>query len=77
MEQDEAVKRMLLRKFLTKPALERLGRVRLANPVLASQLETYLVQAYASGQIKQVTDEELKKILELLTKKRETKIRRV
>ncbi|MFZ3077195.1 MAG: DNA-binding protein [Candidatus Aenigmatarchaeota archaeon] len=77
MAQIEQMKKTLLRQILSKEALERLGRVRMANPNLATQLELYLIQLYQGGQLKGVVDDEkLKQILDLLTKKREWKIRR-
>lgn len=77
MSQVEQMKKTLLRQILSKEALERLGRVRIANPSLAAQLELYLIQLYQAGQLKgAVDDEKLKQILDLLTKKREWKIRR-
>ena len=73
----EAAKKMVLRKVLTKDALERLSRVRIANPVVASQLELYLVQVYQSGQLKETIDDaKLKHILSVLTEQKKTKIRR-
>ncbi len=75
--QVEAMKKNILRKMLSKEALERLGRVRVANPMLASQLEIYLIQLFQSGQLKEnITDEKLKQILDVLTTKRQTKIRK-
>ena len=72
----EAVKKEILRKILTKNAVERLGRVRLVNPGLAAQLEAYLVQLYQTGQIKQpISDDMLKKILESLTAKKKGSIK--
>jgi len=77
MAQIEQMKKTLLRQVLSKEALERLGRVRIANPNLAAQLELYLIQLYQAGQLKgAVDDAKLKQILDLLTKKREWKIRR-
>lgn len=77
MAQVEQMKKTLLRQILSKEALERLGRVRMANPNLASQIELYLIQLYQAGQLKgTVDDAKLKQILDLLTKKREWKIRR-
>ncbi len=71
----EAAKRMLLSKILDKGAMERLGRVRMANPMLAGQLELYLLQLSQAGQLKEtITDEKLRQILDSLVKKRETKI---
>jgi programmed cell death protein 5 len=73
----EELKKEILRKVLTKKAIERLGRVRIANPQLAAQIELYLVQLYQTGQLKEmVTEEKLKTILSLLTKKRDFRIRR-
>ncbi|MEM2969326.1 MAG: DNA-binding protein [Candidatus Bathyarchaeia archaeon] len=75
--QFEALKKEVLRKIMTKEALERLGRVRLVNPILASQLELYLFQVHQSGQLKEIIDDKkLKQILNVLTPKRETKIKR-
>jgi programmed cell death protein 5 len=73
----EILKKEILRKVLTKDALERLGRIKLVNPALASQLELYLVQLYQAGQItEKINDEMLKKILQTLTgKRRESRIR--
>ena len=72
----EMLKKEILRKILSKDAMERLGRVKLVNPVLASQLEAYLVQLYQMGQIKQtVSDEMLKKILASLTSKKKGSIK--
>jgi len=77
MAELEALKKSVLRKVLTKEALERLGRVRLANPVIAAQLEMYLFQLHQTGQLKEtIDDKKLKKILSVLVPKRKTKIRR-
>ena len=78
MKQFEALKKEILRKILTKNALERLGRIKLANPVLATQLELYLFQIYQSGQLKgSIDDRKLKQILSVLVpKKRKTRIKR-
>jgi programmed cell death protein 5 len=76
-EQIESAKRMILSRALNKEANERLGRVRLANPMLASQLELYIVQLYTMGQLKQtITDEKLKEILNEIAQKRNIKITR-
>jgi programmed cell death protein 5 len=78
MQQFEDMKKDTLRKVLSKSAFERLGRVKLANPVLATQLEMYLLQAYQAGQLKGgIDDKKLKQILNVLVpKKRKTKIKR-
>lgn len=71
----ERLKKIVLRKILTKEALERLGRVRLVKPQLAAQLELYLMQLYQSGQIKTtIDDSKLKSILDSLTTKKKFKI---
>ena len=76
LKQFDAMKNDILKKVLTKDALERLGRVRIANPLLATQLELYMVQLYQSGQMKgSISDKKLKQILDVLVpKKRKTKI---
>lgn len=73
----EAAKKAILRKILTKEAFERLGRVRVANPILAAQLELYLVQVFQTGQLREsIDDDKLKQILSVLTEKKKTRIRR-
>ncbi len=68
----------VLSRILDKAAYERLGNIRLVRPELARQLELYLIQLYQSGQIRNVvTDEQLKQILSMLTKKKDFKIRRL
>ena len=77
MVQIEQMKKTFLRQILSKEALERLGRVRIANPNLAARLELYLIQLYQAGQLKGTVDDgKLKQILDVLTKKREWKIKR-
>ncbi len=62
---------------MTKDALERMTRIKISSPVIASQLETYLIQAYQTGQLNgKINDNKLKQILEVLLPKRETKIKR-
>jgi programmed cell death protein 5 len=71
----EEMKKNIMKKILSKSAVERLGRIRLVKPDLASQLELYLVQLYQEGKLKrEITDEELKMILDSLTSKRGFKI---
>jgi len=76
MKQLEELKRQMLIKVLTKEAYERLGRVRSVNPNLAAQVELYLMQLYQTGRLKQVTDEQLRKILKLLSEKKSFNIKR-
>ena len=77
-EQIEKMKKELLRKVLTKEAMERLSRVRLANSTLATQLELTLVQMVQNGQARgHITDEQLRGILDTLTTvKKKTSISR-
>ncbi|NIM47049.1 MAG: hypothetical protein GTN40_02730 [Candidatus Aenigmarchaeota archaeon] len=73
----EALKKDVLRKALTKEALERLGRVRIANPLVATQLEIYLLQLYQTGQLKEtIDDKRLKHILKVLLPRKKMKIKR-
>jgi len=65
-----------LNKILDKKARERLANIRLIKPQLAMQLEVYLFQLYQAGQIKNITEEQLVKILSELGKKDEVKIKR-
>ena len=77
LEKMEALKKQLLGKILSKDAYERLGRVRFANPELASQAELYLLQIYQSGKLNDVvTDEQMKEILRILSGRREFTIRK-
>lgn len=78
-EEMERRKKQELRKVLTKDAIERLGRVRLADEEMASQLETYLVRLYQAGQIKnRITEDKLKQILKSIKseQKRDWNIKR-
>jgi len=75
LQELEKLKKTVMRKILTKEALERLGRIRLVKPNLATQLELYLLQLHQTGQIKSIIDDShLKKILESLTGKKKFKI---
>lgn len=76
-EEFESLKKETLRNILTKEAMERLGRVKLVNPVVASQLEIYLFQLVQTGQLKEMIDDaKLKNILDVLMPARKTKIKR-
>jgi len=75
MKRIEELKKIILKRILSKRAFERLGRIRLVKPELATQLELYLVQLYQAGKIKtEISDEQLRLILESLTSKREFRI---
>ncbi|MDI6798435.1 MAG: DNA-binding protein [Candidatus Aenigmarchaeota archaeon] len=71
MKRIEELKKIILKKILSRHAFERLGRIRLVKPALAAQLELYLVQLYQAGKLKtEISDEQLKLILESLTSKK-------
>ena len=71
-QQLDQLKKKLLNKHLTKEAIERLGRVRLAHPSLAEQAELVILQATQTGKIDLIGDKELKEILtELSSGKKE------
>jgi programmed cell death protein 5 len=73
----DAMKKEVMRKVLTKEAIERLGRVRVANPLVATQLEIYLFQLYQTGKLTEtIDDKRLKQILEVLSPERKIKIKR-
>ena len=64
-----------MKRILSKQAIERLGRIRVVKPELATQLELYLLQMYQAGKIKtEISDEQLKTILETLSSGKEFKI---
>lgn len=76
-EQIEAMKKVVLNRIMTKDARERLGRLKLVKPDVASQLELYLIQIYQSGKVEgQITDEQLKSILEMMSSKKEFNIQK-
>lgn len=63
IQQQIAQLELLVKKVLTKKALERYGNLKTAHPELAIQLLVLLGQAVQSGQIKTVDDEALKNLL--------------
>ena len=74
MDQDELAnklefekkKKEILRKVLTKEALERLGRVRIGHPEIAERAEAVVIEWYLSGKIKEINDLQLKNLLSKL-----------
>ena len=65
MRAAEEMKRKIINRVLTKEAIERLGRIRVVKPELASQIELYLVQLYQAGKISSsISEDQLKMILE-------------
>lgn len=75
MQKIEQLKKTILTKVLSKQAFERLSRIKLVKPELAAQLELYLIQLYQEGKLKtEVSDEQLKLILESSSSKKKFKI---
>jgi len=74
----EAQRQQVLRAILTPEARERLGRLKVAYPDIASSVEDQLLSLYSTGRLRQqVDDETLKRILEqVVPRKRDIKIER-
>jgi len=70
IQQQIAQLELLVKKVLTKKALQRYGNLKTAHPELAIQLLVLLGQAVQSGQIKTVDDEALKNLLMRLQPKK-------
>lgn len=80
MEQQlEMQKQAVLKSILTPEARQRLANLKLVKPEFTAQLELQLIQLAQLGKLPiPLTDEQLKQILiQLQTKKREIKIRRL
>lgn len=78
MKQFELAKKNILTRVLSREAFERIARVKAVKPDLALQLELYLVQLYQKGQIKnEITDIQLRQMLDKLTERKDFKIRRI
>ncbi|MBN2228091.1 MAG: DNA-binding protein [Candidatus Thorarchaeota archaeon] len=72
----EAQKEAVLRKILTPEARARLTNIKIVKPQFAEQIEMQLIQLAGTGRLRgQVTDEQLKALLQQLQgKERERKI---
>lgn len=77
-EQFEAQKKAILRKLMTPEARERLGRVRIARPEIAENIESQIIMLAQRGAIQgKITDETLKSLLKKITgKKKDINIKR-
>ncbi len=77
-ERTDSMKKAIIRKILTQDAKERLGRLKLGYPDLATNIENQLIMLYQSGRLPgQVDDATLKKLLaQIQPKKREINITR-
>ncbi|MDH4213806.1 MAG: DNA-binding protein [Candidatus Odinarchaeota archaeon] len=72
----QAQKEAILRQILTPEARQRLTNIKMVKQQFAEQIEMQLIQLASSGRLKgQVTDEQLKALLQQLQgKERERKI---
>ncbi|MEE9440359.1 MAG: DNA-binding protein [Candidatus Thermoplasmatota archaeon] len=71
-------KKTVLRQILTTEARERLGRIKIARPDVAENIENQLIMFAQSGQLKnKINDEQLRELLsKIIPKKRDIKIKR-
>jgi len=78
-KQIEAQKQALLRQILTIESRQRLTNLKMIKPEFIEQIELQLIQLAQMGKIPiPLPDDQLKKILiQLQSRKRETKIRRI
>ncbi|UCD14476.1 MAG: DNA-binding protein [Thermoplasmatales archaeon] len=74
----EEQKKAVLRKILTTEARERLGRIKVARPEVAENIENQLIMLAQSGRLKnKINDEQLREILsKLIPRKRDISIKR-
>ena len=77
--QIEAQKQALLRQILSSEARQRLTNLKMVKPQFTEQLELQLIQLAQTGKLPiPLSDARLKQILiQLQSRKRETKIRRI
>jgi len=77
-QQAEAQKESLLRQILEPEARERLTRVKMARPDVASAVENQLIMLYQQGRVRQrIDDPTLRRLLQqAMPKGRETTIER-
>jgi programmed cell death protein 5 len=75
----EAQKQALLRQILSPEARQRLTNLNMVKPEFTEQLELQLIQLAQTGKLPiPISDAQLKQILiQLQSRKRETKIRRI
>ncbi len=78
-KQLEAQKQALLRQILSEEARQRLTNLRMIKPEFTEQIELQLIQLAQTGKLPiPLPDAQLKQILiQLQSRKRETKIRRI
>ncbi len=75
-KREEAEKQVLLRRFLSPEARQRLRNVALVKPELVDKVEALIIQLGLEGKLEHpLTDEEIKEILYKLQEKRDYHIR--
>ena len=74
----EERRRAILRSILTTQAKERLGRIKVARPEMAGEIENQLIMLAQGGRLKnKINDEQLRMLLsKIIPKKRDIKIER-
>lgn len=74
----EEQKKQILRAILTNDARERLGRIKVARPEIAENIEHQLILAAQQGQLQsKINDEQLRMLLKkIMPKKRDISIKR-
>ena len=74
----EERRRTILRSILTTQAKERLGRIKVARPEMAGEIENQLIMLVQGGRLKnKINDEQLRMLLsKIIPKKRDIKIER-
>lgn len=75
-KQHEEQRKAILRTLLTTEARERLGRIKVARPEIAENIENQLIMLAQSGRLKtKITDTQLRELLQrIIPKKRDIKI---
>ena len=69
---------IIVKKYLTSEAITRFGNLKSAHPELSLKILTVLYKAIESGNVKeQITDEQLKLILQQLNQQKQFKIKRI
>jgi DNA-binding TFAR19-related protein (PDSD5 family) len=77
-EQHDLAIESILRNLLDSEARSRLKNIELANPELAEQVISLIVQLYQGGRLSRVTDAQLLSLLKKISeRRRETTIRRI
>ena len=74
----EERRRTILRSILTTQAKERLGRIKVARPEMAEEIENQLIMLVQGDRLKnKINDEQLRMLLsKIIPKKRDIKIER-